>query len=128
MRKNTPVRDCMSHLPSESSRHDPLSSVVQQMREHRCHHIPVMDGIHLVGILSREDLHETLLQHGKKAAELTAGDVCTKDVLTVGPTTPIVEVAQRMTERQVGSALVTDGDVLVGIFTGTDALKLIAQL
>ena len=128
MRKNTPVRDCMSHLPSESARHDPLNSVVKQMREHRCHHVPVMDGIHLVGILSREDLHEALLQHGKKAAELTAGDVCTKDVLTVGPTTPIVEVAQRMTERQVGSALVTDGDVLVGIFTATDALKLIAQL
>ena len=50
MRKNTPVRDCMSHLPLESANHDPLSSVVQQMREHRCHHVPVMDGIHLVQV------------------------------------------------------------------------------
>jgi CBS domain-containing protein len=128
MRKTTPIRDCMSRLPAEAERSDPLSSVLQQMRDQHCHHLPVMDGTRLLGILSREDLHEAMLERGKTAAQLTAGDVCTKDPLTVAPMTPIVEVAQRMTERHVGSVLVTDGDVLVGIFTATDAVKLIAQL
>ena len=54
--------------------------------------------------------------------------MCTRDPLTVGPMTPIVEVAQAMIERHVGSALVADGGVLVGIFTSTDALRLIAEL
>jgi CBS domain-containing protein len=33
-----------------------------------------------------------------------------------------------MVERGVTSALVTDGDVLVGIFTSTDALRVLADL
>ena len=128
MRKTTPVRECMSRLPSEVDRRDPLAAVVRTMREHHCHHVPVMDGPRLVGILSRQDLHEALLAHGQEAATLTAGDVCTPDPLTVEPTSPLVEVARRMVERGVGSALVTDGGVLVGIFTSTDALQLIARL
>ena len=128
MRKTTPVRECMSRLPSEVDRRDPLDAVVKTMREQSCHHVPVMDGPRLVGIVSRQDLHETLLRHGDGTAELLAGDACTADPLTVDPTTPIVEVAGKMVERGVGSALVTDGGVLVGIFTGTDALALIARL
>ena len=128
MRKTTPIRDYMSRLPAEAERNDPLSSVLEQMRSQHCHHIPVMDGTRLLGVLSREDLHEALLEHGEKAAQFSAGDVCTHDALTVGPMTPTVEVAQRMMEQHVGSALVADGDILVGIFTSTDAIKLIAGL
>lgn len=127
MRKTMPVRECMSHLPAETDRREPLSEVMRQMREQHCHHIPVMDGPRLYGVLSRQDLHELALR-GEDPKDLHAGDVCTRDVLTVEPMTPIVEVAQAMIERGVSSALVVDGDVLVGIFTSTDALKLIAQL
>jgi len=128
MRKTMPVRECMSHLPAETDRREPLDAVVRHMREHHCHHVPVMDGAHLYGILSREDLHEVALRDGPSPPVLTAGDVCTRDVLTVEPMMPIVEVAQAMLDRRVSSALVTEGDVLVGIFTSTDALKLIAGL
>ena len=128
MRKTMPVRECMSHLPAEADRSDPLSEVVRHMREQHCHHVPIMDGPRLYGILSREDLHELALRDRTSTAGLVAGDVCKQDVLTVAPMTSIVEVAQAMIDRQVGSALVTEGDVLVGIFTSTDALQLIAGL
>jgi CBS domain-containing protein len=128
MRKTIPVRECMSHLPAEMDRREPLSAAVRHMREQRCHHVPVMDGPRLYGILSREDLHELALKGQASTEGLVAGDVCTRDLLTVDPMRPIVEVAKAMIERKVGSALVTDGDVLVGIFTNTDALRLIAAL
>jgi len=128
MRKTMPVRECMSRLPAETDRREPLSAVVQHMREQHCHHVPVMDGPRLYGILSRQDLHELALRGEGSTGDLAAGDACTRDVLTVGPMTPIVEVAQAMIDRQVSSALITDGDVLVGIFTSTDALRLIAEL
>ena len=128
MRKSMPVRECMSRLPAETDRREKLSAVIAQMREQHCHHVPVMDGPRLYGVLSRQDLHELALRDRSSADDPTAGDVCTRDVLTVGPMTPIVEVAQAMIERGVSSALVTDGDVLVGIFTSTDALALIAAL
>ena len=127
MRKTMPVRECMSHLPAESDRREPLDAVVRNMREQHCHHVPIMDGTHLYGILSRQDLHELALREGT-TKDLVAGDVCTRDPLTVAPMTPIVEVARSMIDRHVSSALVTDGDVLVGIFTSTDALRLIAAL
>jgi CBS domain-containing protein len=128
MRKKMPVRECMSHLPAETDRREPLSVVLRQMREQNCHHIPIMDGPRVYGILSRQDLHELALRSGKSSKDLVAGDVCTRDPLTVGPMTPIVEVAQSMLDRHVGSALIADGGVLVGIFTSTDALRLIAEL
>lgn len=127
MRRNLPVREAMSRLPAEVDRTGSLDEVVQRMRENLCHHVPVMDGSHLFGVLSREDLHELALQ-GRRTEKRTAGEVCTRDVLTVGPMTPIVEVARAMLDRSVGSALVVDGDVLVGIFTSTDAVRLIAEL
>ncbi len=128
MRKKMPVRECMSHLPAETDRREPLSVVVHKMREQNCHHMPIMDGPRVYGILSRQDLHELALRRGKSTEDLVAGDVCTRDPLTVSPMTPIVEVAQAMIDRHVTSALVADGDVLVGIFTNTDALRLIAEL
>ena len=128
MRKTMPVRECMSHLPAETDRRERLSAVVEQMRAQHCHHVPIMDGPHLYGVLSREDLHDLALQSGTASKDLLAGDVCTRDVLTVGPMMPIVDVARAMLERRIGSALVIDGDMLVGIFTSTDALRLIAEL
>ncbi len=127
MRKNTPVRECMSRLPAETDRREPLDAVVRHMQEQRCHHVPIMDGTHLYGILSRQDLHELALKQDPMK-KLTAGDVCTRDPLTVAPMTPIHEVARLMIDQHVSSALVTEGDVLVGIFTSTDALRLIAEL
>jgi len=128
MRKTTPVRECMSRLPAETDFREPLSAVVRNMHEQHCHHVPIMDGLHLYGILSVQDLLELTLNDESATEELTAGEACTRDVLTVGPMTAIVEVAQKMLDRKVSSALVTDGDVLVGIFTSTDALRLIAGL
>ena len=128
MRKTMPVRECMSHLPAEVDRREPLSEVVRQMREQNCHHIPVMDGSHLYGILSHDDLQELALMVQSRTEALVAGDVCTRDLLTVEPMAPIGEVARAMMERKINSALVIDGDVLVGIFTSTDALRLIAEL
>ncbi len=128
MRKTTPVRECMSHLPAEVDRSGSLTTVVRHMHEQHCHHVPIMDGPRLYGILSREDLHELVLRGETSTDDLVAGDVCTRDVLTVEPMTPIVEVAQTMLDRKVSSALVMESDVLVGIFTSTDALRMIAEL
>lgn len=129
MRKSTPVRECMSRLPAETDRREPLQAVVRQMREHQTHHVPIMDGSHVYGILSSRDLQELATRADAKSIQgMTAGDLCSRDPLTVAPMTPVVEVAQAMLERGVGSALVTEGDILVGIFTSTDGLRVLARL
>ena len=127
MRPSTPVRELMSKLPAETDRRERLSDVIQKMREHDCHHIPILDGARIFGILSSQDMHELALRLGENTEDLLAGDVCTRDPLTVEPMTPVKDVAQSMLDRGCGSALVTEGDLLIGIFTSTDAMRVIAD-
>ena len=48
--------------------------------------------------------------------------------LIVGRGTTVAETCLRMHERQVSAALVTDADgALLGIFTGRDAIRMLAQ-
>jgi CBS domain-containing protein len=57
----------------------------------------------------------------------TVGDVMTRSVLSVDASTTVAEAATIMGERRAGSALVMDGDSLVGIFTERDIVKALGQ-
>lgn len=127
MRKSTPVREYMSRLPDEIDGSDRLALAIRQMDERHRRHLPVMDGPRLVGILSRQNVQDAWLRFGETAEEKTVADVCTRDLLKVEPRAPVRDVARAMLDRGVTSALVVEGDVLVGIFTSVDALRVIAE-
>ena len=127
MRKTTPVREYMSRLPEEVDRAAPLRSALQTMTERHVRHIPVMNGVELFGVLSRQDVQDAWLRFGETADEKSVGDVCTRDVLTVDPLAKIPDVAREMVDRGITSALVLDAGVLVGIFTSTDGLRVLAD-
>ena len=54
-------------------------------------------------------------------------EVMARDLLTVDASLPLQEAARRMNDRQVGAALVFDGERLIGIFTERDVLRAFAQ-
>ncbi len=128
MRKNTPVRDYMSRLPQELGHREPLSAAVRLMTEEHVRHLPIMDGVKLFGVLSRQDVQDAWLRFGETADEKAVSEVCTKNVLTVDPLAKLPEVAAKMVAQGVTSALVLDADVLVGIFTSTDALRVLSEI
>ena len=53
--------------------------------------------------------------------------IMTADVFTTGPDAPVAEVAAAMVRGRVGSAVVTQGPVVVGIFTERDVLRAAAS-
>jgi CBS domain-containing protein len=53
-------------------------------------------------------------------------DLMTKDILTADPADSIGEAAQKMTERGVGSIVVSDYGRMIGILTERDVLKAVA--
>src|SRR5918996_5699300 len=55
------------------------------------------------------------------------GDVMTRDVLRVDPTTTVAEAATMMGERRIGSALVMEAERLVGIFTERDIVRALGE-
>jgi CBS domain-containing protein len=57
----------------------------------------------------------------------TVGDVMTREVLRVDPSTTVAEAATMMGERRIGSALVMERDQLVGIFTERDIVRALGQ-
>jgi CBS domain-containing protein len=58
---------------------------------------------------------------------MTVREVMTPVVLTAAASTTIGEAASLMAQRRVGSALVVDGERLLGIFTERDIVKALSQ-
>jgi CBS domain-containing protein len=56
-----------------------------------------------------------------------ARKVMSRTLLTVAPEDSLKEVAERMVARDVGAALVTEGERLVGIVTERDVLRAVAR-
>ena len=56
------------------------------------------------------------LGNGYASRMTTVGDVMTRDVLRVDPSTTVAEAATMMGERRIGSALAMEDERLVGIF------------
>jgi CBS domain-containing protein len=58
----------------------------------------------------------------------TVREVMSTALVTVNPSAMMTEAARVMSEAGVGSALVLDGDSLVGIFTERDILRVFEQM
>jgi CBS domain-containing protein len=58
----------------------------------------------------------------------TVREVMSTALVTVNPSAMMIEVARVMSNAGVGSALVLDGDSLVGIFTERDILRVFEQM
>jgi CBS domain-containing protein len=56
----------------------------------------------------------------------TVGEVMSRNLLTVDPSTSLSEAAARMSDRGVGAALVLSNDRVEGILTERDVLRAVA--
>ena len=99
-------------------------------------HLPVVDGGKLVGIISDRDLKQSMTSaalategpaRDRLLDELTAGQVMTRAVVTIGPMFGVEEAARLMATRKISALPVTEEGRLVGIVTGTDVLHLFVR-
>jgi CBS domain-containing protein len=71
-------------------------------------------------------MHRLEIEEPPDEDGLTVDDVMATEFLTVEPEDTLGEVAERMQGRDAGSALVTDGGRLIGIFTSRDLVRAFA--
>jgi CBS domain-containing protein len=57
----------------------------------------------------------------------TVGDIMTTALFSIEPATTVAEAATVMGERRIGSALVMEGERLLGIFTERDIVRALGQ-
>jgi len=66
-------------------------------------------------------------QELKKMAGAKVGDICSEQLITVGPETELEEIATLMAEKKVHTLPVLEDERLVGIIGKSDIIRTIAQ-
>lgn len=122
------IADRMTHTPHLIGAEQPMSAAHELMRENRIRHLPVLHGGKLVGVVSQRDLHFIESLEDVDPKEVRVEEAMTQDVYAVPPRTPLREVVSEMAERKLGSAVVVDGQKILGVFTTIDALDTLASL
>ena len=70
---------------------------------------------------------EKLEQEMKKIAGSMAGDICSAELISVTPETPLDELATLMAEKKIHTLPVLDGGKLAGVIGKSDIIRTIAQ-
>jgi len=137
MRKNEPVTKIMTTKLQTIHDGEPVSKLRQIFESDSIHHIPVVSGEKLIGIVSWNDYMRISFgefgnQDGRGLDEILDHTYKIHDVMNANPTTIAKTGTIRDAARLLGSnhfhALpVVDGEQLVGLVTSTDLIRFLAD-
>jgi CBS domain-containing protein len=103
-----------------------LDDAAELMRERRVHHLVVTDHGRVVGTLSDRDLYRFKCAKPVSPAIVAIAEAMSPEPLQVSPDRSLGDVAARMADADADVAIVMKDDRPVGIFTTSDALRLLA--
>ena len=97
--------------------------VVRKMDEKKVGALLVMEGGHLVGIVSERDVARKVILGGKDARSLEVREIMTARVVCGRPDLKINEAMAIMTEKRIRHLPVADGNRVVGVISIGDLVK-----
>ena len=123
------VEEFTTPNPVTASEDTGFEEMGRLLREHGIRHLPITRDHRVVGIVSQRDLAVLAGLDLGKQSQVRAGDLMSPDPVTVRTTDPLDEVAYRMSELKIGSAIVLDeSGNFYGIFTASDALNALVEV
>ncbi len=118
---SVPVKNFMTSMPHSIGQDLPISKAKAMMAEFSCHHLPVLNGGHLVGVLSDRDLRQ--VEKVLQSRDVKVEEIMTDEPVIVQPDEDVFQVAMLMHQKKIGSVIVSaTPSSKWGIFTATDAL------
>lgn len=123
MHKPPHLAAAMTPFPYSIERDAPLTEALALMQEHNVRHLPVTEGHAVVGVLADRDIRSALHTQGGGEGSLTVKDLYVDDPYIVSLDEPLDAVLLTMAERHIGSAVITKGGRLAGMFTSVDACR-----
>ncbi len=103
--------------------HDKLSAALDILKKKRVHHLPVVEGKKLVGIITSWDLLR-LNRTFEEYHSINVSDVMTRKVATLEPDMHIGSAAEVLLENLFHAIpVVNDDHELIGIVTAFDVLR-----
>jgi acetoin utilization protein AcuB len=118
----------MTKSPIVVERSTTMTHALRIMDEQGFRHLPVMAEGHLVGVVSERELKIVDNMPGFDKNMCVVGDFVLGPPYKVAPSADLGEVARAMADHKYGSAVVCEGDAVVGVFTTTDALRALATV
>ncbi len=96
---------------------------VAKMAEKNCGALVVMEGEHLVGIISERDYTRKVMLRGKKSRETQVSEIMSTHLTTVEPKESVDHCLQFMTDKRVRHLPVVENGKLVGVISIGDLVK-----
>lgn len=121
------VKYWMSPALHSIGKDQPLAVAHKLMDEHGIRHLPVLEDGKIVGLLSQRDLYYLETVAGVDPEQERVEEGMSQDVYCVAPEAPLHEVVAEMMTHKYGCAVVIQSTKAVGIFTTTDALRLLVE-
>ena len=138
MKKNEPVSAIMSTELTTVHEGQPVSTLRRIFEENVIHHVPVVSGEELVGVVTATDfLRVSFGEFGNQDAKgldnildhtYTISDLMVKDPVTLPAKSTIRDAARLLGSHTFHAAPVVDGEKLVGIVSSTDLINYLAEL
>lgn len=122
------IQKYMTTSPHTIGEDQPMALAHRMMREHRVRHLPVLKGAKIVGVVSDRDLHMVETLDSVDPREVRVSEAMSQDPYLVSPDAALDDVVGTMANNKYGSAIVTQHDKVVGIFTTVDACRAFADL
>jgi acetoin utilization protein AcuB len=108
---------------------DTVRDANRVLQENRIHHLPVVEGRELVGIVSDTDLRKWILREEKinEGGTVTRRtglieEIMTREVITMSPEDTIEDALLILHKKRFGALPVVEGRKLVGVITKADIL------
>lgn len=125
------ISEIMTRNPITVTTDDLVRNAKRVMAEHAIKHLPVVgeDGS-VLGIVTDRDikLQQAISEDPGFHTTAPVLAVALKDPYCVAPDTPARQVVRYLADNRIGSALIVDDGMLIGIFTSTDACRVLAEL
>ena len=122
------IKDVMTASPHTIGSNQKLSKGHEVMNRDKLRHLPVLRSGKLVGVVTQRDLYFLQSMAGVDIDIDVVADAMTPDVFTTTPDATLRDVVAEMMEHKYGCAVVMEDDRVVGIFTMTDALRVLRSL
>ena len=146
------AKDIMSHEVIVVAESDSVRELAVTLITHKINGVPVVDDANqVVGVVTESDLifqnkkvhiptavaildsflflerPNKMDAEMKKIAGSKVSDICSYEIVSVTPETPLDELATLMAEKKVHTLPVLEGGELVGVIGQTDIIRTIAQ-